>query len=181
MITVFNKLERENLLKFKGSLLDLGCGIGKVVEPFFKYGYETTLVDKDSDVLLQAQENLKKIRNDGLNTLITPIEDFKFDKLYDGIIISNVLPFQKDKENISKIIKTAFEHLNEGGFLFFSLFGTKDQWSEERRDTMTFHSKNETLSILKENPYFVSEDYGTGRTMSGGMKTWHVFYLLYIK
>lgn len=162
-------------------MLDLGCGNGKLSEPFFQSGYKVTLVDKDIDALQEAENNLKKIRENELEALNVSIEDFKFDKSYDGIIISNALPFQKSKESIIRIVQTAWEKVNKGGFFYLTLFGVNDEWAKEHVTTMTFHTKDEALSILKESPYYLSEDFGQGSTMKGGMKTWHIFSLLYIK
>ena len=64
MISLFKKLQQENLLKLNGSLLDLGCGNGKQAEPFFQFGYNTTLVDIDSETLSAAEKifyNIKKM------------------------------------------------------------------------------------------------------------------------
>ena len=182
MINLFAKLEKEKLLKEKGSLLvDLGCGNGKVSEPFFKAGYEVTLVDKDPKVLQETENNFRKIKEAGFQVINTPIEGFEFNQSYDGIILSNVLPFQKSKENIAKIINDSWNKLNHGGFLFFTLFGVNDQWAKEYAETMTFYEKGEALSILKDSPHYVSEDYGQGSTMKGDIKLWHIFSVLYIK
>lgn len=181
MIPVFKHLKKVGLLKSQRKLIDLGCGDGKISEPFFQYGYEVTLVDRDRTALSEAENNFKKIKEDGFKTFNVSIEDFSLDKSYDGIILSNVLPFQKNKETIEKIIKTAYDSLNKKGFLYFTLFGINDQWATERVDTMSFYNKEQALNLIKEPPYFISEDYGTGSTKRGEVKTWHIFYLLYIK
>lgn len=181
VINLFSKLKKENLLKQKGNLLDLGCGNGIVSEPFLKYGYRVTLVDKDVSILSEAENNLKKIKQKGFKIINSPIEQFNFSQTYDGIVISNVLPFQKDKAEIARIVMTAWEKVNNGGFFFFTLFGTEDQWAEERTDSMSFHNKEEVFTLIEKVPYFVSEDYGQGITMKGDIKIWHVFYLLYVK
>jgi SAM-dependent methyltransferase len=181
MIPLFNKLQSENLLKQKGILLDLGCGNGRVSEPFFQYGYETILVDKNAGILSEAEDRFKKIKKAGFRIVNIYIENFDFNENYDGIIMSNVLPFQKSKENVEKIVQKAFDKLNKGGFLFFTLFGTRDGWVQEHKDRMIFCEKAEAIGIIKAEPYFISEDYGQGLTMKGDIKTWHIFNLLYIK
>ncbi len=181
MISLFGKLQREKLLKTGGSLLDLGCGDGKIDEQFFKAGYDITLVDIDKEVLLKAEKNLLASGDLGLRTKNIPIEKFEFDENYDGVIISNVLSFQNNKESVNNIVKESFKHLDIGGFLFFTLFGEKDEWNNKRKD-MIFYSKSGALKIIEDQePYFVSEDYGRGITMKGDIKTWHVFHMLYIK
>lgn len=181
MIPIFKKLEKEGKLKQAGRLLDLGSGNGKVSLPFFEYGYDVTLVDKDKKVLAVAENDFSKVRESGFKTENIEIEKFDFQDSYDGIIISNVLPFQKNKENVEKVLKQAFAALNEGGFLYFTIFGLRDQWATEHAGTMTFLAKDEALNILEAIPYFTSEDYGQGSTMKGDIKTWHIFHLLYIK
>lgn len=181
MIVLFGKLQREGLLKENGILLDLGCGDGRISEPFFKYGYETILVDKDNKILSEAKNNFKKIKDGGFKTIISSVEDFNLDNSFDGIIMSNVLPFQKNKDRTEIIVKSAFDKLNKGGFLYFTLFGINDEWAQERADTMDFHTKDEALCFISKEPYFISEDYGRGSTMNGDIKTWHIFHLLYIK
>lgn len=181
MINLFAKLEREKLLKSNGTLLDLGAGNGKFSEIFFKAGYESILVDKDKEILEVAENNFKNIKSSGFKIFNSTIEDFELTETYDGIIASNALPFISSKESIAAIICNAWEHVAPGGFLYFTLFGPQDQWASERSASMSFHTKDEALAILPDQPYYISEDYGRGSTMKGGMKTWHIFTLLYIK
>jgi len=95
--------------------------------------------------------------------------------------MQNVLTFQKDKESISRIVREAWNKLNKGGFLYFTLFGADDPWSVEHADTMKFYEKDEALSILPEKPYYFSKDHGMGPMMKGGIKEWHILHFLYIK
>jgi len=159
--------------------LDLGCGNGQFSESFFRYGYEVTLVDKN-EVLSEAENNFKQIKDSGFKTVKVSIEDFVFEDSYDGIIMSNVLPFVKDKSDIQRIVRRAFEKLNDGSFLFFTVFGLQDEWNG-KYPNMTFCSKEEASDILEKSPYFLSEDYGRGSTMKGDIKTWHIFHLLYVR
>jgi len=178
MITLFKKLQSEDLLKKQGMLLDLGSGDGSVAKAFLEFGYNLTLLDKNPELLELAKKNLG---DSEIKTVNENIENFKFENKYDGIIISNVLPFVTNKEKIEEIVRNAFDNLNKGGFLFFTLFGDKDEWKDQRKDTMSFYTKEEAGRILKEIPYFQSEDYGKGKTMKGDMKTWHILYFLYLK
>lgn len=180
MIPLYKKLHQENLIKPNGAILDLGSGDGSLSLPFFKNGSSITLVDINKDALVEAQNKFQEIKSDGLETINSPIENFQYSKNYDGIIISNVLPFITNTEQITKVTSEAFTHLNQSGFLYFTLFGEKDQWKMER-DNMSFHSKDEVFKILDQKPYFVSEDFGKGATKSGAIKTWHVYSFLYIK
>ena len=181
MIPIFKKLQKEKLLKENGLILDLGCGDGNLSLPFFQIGYNATLVDVDNSSLSKARDNFEKIRNDGLQIINLPIEQFKFTEQYDGIIISNVLSFIFNKSEVSRILNLTFNSLKDGGFLFFTLFGSKDQWSKERSESMSFYNKEESLKMIERIPYFLSEDFGQGNTIKGDIKTWHIFHFLYIK
>ncbi len=132
-------------------------------------------------MLQKTEDLLRDIKDTNYQILNQKIEDFKFDQNFDGIIISNVLPFLKNKEDIKQIVNNSLTHLNKGGFLYFTLFGVNDEWAKTKGEAMSFYTKEEALNLLKEEPYFYSEDYGRGTTMKGDMKTWHVFHLLYIK
>jgi 2-polyprenyl-3-methyl-5-hydroxy-6-metoxy-1,4-benzoquinol methylase len=181
MINIFKKLQSENLLKEEGKLLDLGCGNGNVSLLFFQAGYQVTLVDKDPEALKAAELAFSKVRSDGFKIENAPIESFDFNGTYDGIILSSVLPFLKDKDEVQRIIKTAWEHLAEKGFLFVTLFGDKDSWATDRRDSMSFFTKEEAASIIDHEPYYFTEDYGHGVTRIGDAKVWHILSSLYLK
>ncbi|MEX0918751.1 MAG: class I SAM-dependent methyltransferase [Candidatus Paceibacterota bacterium] len=182
MIPLFKKLKNEKLLKADGQLIDLGGGDGRQAMDFLKYGYQVTLVDVDEGALIQAQKNFKEIAEDGYWRIENKnIQDFVFNQKYDGIIMANVLPFITDKQEIARIIKTAFRSLDESGFLYFTLFGPNDGWVTERRGKMSFYSRDESLSLLSIPPYFSSEDIGQGLTRQDKIKNWHILHFLYIK
>ncbi len=105
--------------------MDLGSGNGRVSYPFFDYGYEVTLVDKDKGALEDAKSTFDKKENGVFTIVENSIEDFSFVSKYDGIILSNVLSFQKDKDNIKRIVNSAFESINTGGFYLFHCFWAK--------------------------------------------------------
>ncbi len=169
------------MLKKHGFLADLGCGDGSVSEPFFESGYHVLLVDKDKEKLSLADGRFHKVKDNDYELINEPVEKFDFDKSFDGIIMSNILPFIHDKSEVKRIVKTAFDNLKTGGFIYFTLFGVEDEWVDIHANTMSFYSKTEALGILDKKPYFTSEDFGKGLTMKGDIKTWHIFALLYLK
>lgn len=182
MINLFQKLQSEQKLKTNGLLLDLGGAEGQKSSPFLKFGYRIILTDINDHLLDQASLNFKKIKDNDWQIINQTIQDFSFEDTYDGIIIANVLPFITDKREISRIIKAVFQSLNKSGFLYFTLFGSNDDWAIQRKDEMSFYSRDEALSILQSTtPYFFSEDIGQGLTKKGQLKNWHIFHFLYIK
>jgi SAM-dependent methyltransferase len=181
MINVFKKLEIEGLLAPAGNLLDLGSGPGKLSEPFIEHGYTATLVDKNPGVLAKARERLTARNFQAFTIKEQGMESFDFTEGYDGILISNALPFIQSKAKVTEILHQAYGALRPGGFLFFTLFGPKDQWAGEKQESMSFFDKEEAGNILESEPYYLSEDYGTGATMAGPLKRWHILHFLYIK
>lgn len=179
MIYLFQKLKQEKLIEPGDKVLDLGGGNGKFIEPFVDFGCVVTLIDKDRDVLYKTEEFFK-LKNTNIEIIHESLENFEFKNKYKGITISNVLPFIQDKEKVAEIIEKSFENLDDGGFLFFTLFGEQDEWQKLHKD-MSFWSKNDALNIMKKKPYYFSEDIGLGGTMSGELKDWHIFSFLYIK
>jgi SAM-dependent methyltransferase len=181
MINVYKKLEIEGLLKKGGALLDLGCGEGRGSEPFLQSGYTATLVDQNSDALSKAGARFGSNESYKFNLVTEDIRNFAFTTKYDGINIMNVLPFLNNKEDIKKLVSASYDSLNSGGFLFFTVFGNKDQWASEKTDSMCFYTMDEAMQIVDREPYFISEDFGKGITRKGDMKVWNVLHFLYIK
>ena len=181
MIALFPKLKVENLLKSGGSLLDLGCGNGKKIEPFVQDGYEVTFVDGDPKVLGQAQEFYSASTGDRLTFSLSQLEEYAIEGEWDGVVAINSLPFIHDKATVRRVVQNAYQHISIGGFLYFTVFGPDDGWVEARADRMSFFTVEEALSLLSTEPYYVSEDRGYGAKMSGGIKKWHIVHLLYVK
>lgn len=180
MIPLFKKLRRENLLT-GGILVDLGCGDGIVSEEFFEAGYYTILVDADVERLNAADSRFRKLKATGYQLVHEMIQRFPLPSDLGGVIISNVLPYVKSRRAARSIVRRSYASVGPRGFLYFSLFGTGDEWAAKGDASMTFYSQSEAVGLLDASPYFVSEDRGTGITTAGDFKRWHIFQLLYIK
>ena len=112
---------------------------------------------------------------------LSQLEDYSIEGEWDGVIAMNSLPFIHDKAMVRQVVQNAYEHLSAGGFLYFTVFGSDDEWAETRADRMSFFTADEARSLLSVEPYFVSEDRGYGAKMSGGIKKWHIIHFLYVK
>ena len=181
MIALFPKLKNEHLLKSGGTLLDLGCGNGKHVEPFVQEGYAATLVDKDPSVLEQARSLFPGVTGDSCTFVSSPLEGYVIEGEWDGIVAKNSLPFIHNVTVVRRTVQNSYQHLAVGGFLYFTVFGPDDEWAKTRTESMSFFTADEALAFLPVEPYYMSEDRGYGAKMSGGIKKWHIVHLLYVK
>lgn len=103
-------------LGLKGSILDLGCGIGVIGILLKKYMPElkVTMVDVNETAVALAKENSKLYHQDN-NVLVsdgfTNI-DSKFD-----VIVSNP-PIRTGKKVIYELFRQSFDYLNDDGKLY---------------------------------------------------------------
>jgi SAM-dependent methyltransferase len=150
-----------------GNVLDIGAGKGKDSVFLRDKGYEVDALDT------KIGESL----GDGINLIEGKIEEYKIEEgKYNLINANNVFPFVVDKEEIKRIIKDSVSGLKENGFLCFSLFGIKDDWSD--RDNISFWDYDEALEFISSLPvklYFKEDEEGYGLTMKGDKKWWNIY------
>ena len=118
-----NKLfEKKQLIKFsKKSLsnfdiLDLGCGGGLVCEPLARLGANITGIDFVKQNIIAAKKHAKK-SNTNIEYLHQDINNLKFKKKYDAVLILEVLEHIEDWK---KIIINVKKLLKPGGKIIIS-------------------------------------------------------------
>ena len=118
-----NKLfEKKQLIKFsKKSLsnfdiLDLGCGGGLVCEPLARLGANITGIDFVKQNIIAAKKHAKK-SNTNIEYLHQDINNLKFKKKYDAVLILEVLEHIEDWK---KIIINVKKLLKPGGKMIIS-------------------------------------------------------------
>jgi len=175
---LIKKIELEGLLSKIGKVLDLGSGQGTDALYFAKQGYEVDAVDRDITALKELQSSNLDIK---LNPIESTIEGFQFTaNAYSLIIASNSLPFLSSKEEVKRILTESAGALTDGGILYVSLFGTKDEWNGNK-EGMTFFEESEAqelISSLSLERYYQILEEGYGRTKAGGIKYWSIFKFL---
>lgn len=116
------------------SVLDLGCGNGRLSLEFAKKGIKVTGIDKINKGI--SNENFKFIQED--------IKNFKYDKKYDLIISSLILHFFK-KEGAIKIIEEMKNNTEYEGFNFLICMSNEDDCSKVKPEN--FYP---SLELLKQ-------------------------------
>jgi SAM-dependent methyltransferase len=109
-----------------GSVLELGCGTGRVMIPIARAGCSITGLDLSEHMLARCRQNLKiqptDIR-DRVHTIQADMTDFALGEQFDTIII----PFRPLQHILSlreqmACLACAHRHLREGGILAFDVF-----------------------------------------------------------
>lgn len=133
----------------KGNMLDLGIGEGRNALPFNMSGFNIDGVDISETALSRCRENL----NDNKSIINLDICDLrKYDIKRDNysiIISANVLNFFK-KSEVDGIIKNIKDGLNEGGFVYLSVFSTLEP-------KYNFLKSNKKEYEVEKNTFYIEE------------------------
>ena len=139
-----------------GSVLDLGCGSGRLCLGFAKQG--ATVLGIDVRDISSPQPNFTFIKQD--------IRDFHFEKKYDLTISSLILHFLK-KERALSILNKIKEHTPPGRFNFIVCLTNKDEYSKAKPEN--WYPSNEELvqlysdwDIMKNNSGFTDTEQHDG-------------------
>lgn len=111
------------------SILELGCGTGRILRPLAQLGHPVLGVDESPAMLARIP---------GLPTVCSPIETLRLDQTFDAVLLAstmiNVPPAQRQA-----FLATCAHHLRPGGTAVFqqnppSWFATFGQAPRERQD-----------------------------------------------
>ncbi len=109
------------------SILDIGCGTGKLSEELIKYG-DVISIDKSAEAVKFCEQR-------GLKNIIEiSIEDYKTDEQFDCVIALDVLEHCQDDQ---KAIKKIYEILKPSGIVIIFAPALKMFWG--KRDIISHH------------------------------------------
>jgi len=114
-------LEYENLFCKEWNILDVGCGDGKNALYLAKQGFENIDAFDISENAIEKIDRLCKNTAYKINTQVTSVQDFVFEKQYDLILSFGVFHFV-DKESWTKFIKMAQQNTRVGGIHIIQMF-----------------------------------------------------------
>ena len=176
---IIQQLEQSGLLSRKGKALDLGCGAGNDAIGLARAGYEVIAVDLRAYELAILESRRGKLP---VKTIQKDISDFDIEPgAYSLIAARNSLPFLR-AEDVWRVIEAMANGLKPNGILFFTLFGTRDDWSNTAG--MNFHVYEDVIESLQKMPlrvYFRSNEESYSTTQAGEMKFWQVHTFIYVR
>lgn len=115
--------QKTQSIDFKeASILDVGCGLGRIMKPFSKHFKEVVGVDINSKILeaakfyldIDSSQNMKLVNNDGRNL---PFEENTFDYVYSGGVLQHI----PDIDVVTNYFLEGMRVLKPGGILNFSV------------------------------------------------------------
>jgi trans-aconitate methyltransferase len=147
-------------------IIDLGCGDGRISEPFYNEGYSVMGIDSSLEKITTAQKIMPKA------DLI--VGDMRTTEIPHGFIVArNSLQFLKSKREVYNLIK---KNLDKS--MYFTLFGPKD---EKKNSALTW-TRKEIDKLVKEIGSVVrfSETIGASKNLLNKPRQSHIFEILRI-
>jgi ubiquinone/menaquinone biosynthesis C-methylase UbiE len=134
----------------RDSYLDLACGTGNitaVVAPYFKNCYG---IDMSNDMLLEADEKLRKLRLK-TNLVCQDMRSLNLNRKFDLITccldsLNYILSF----DDLQSIFRSVHMHLNDGGLLIFDM-NSYYKLSEIIGDNTFIHNSEDIVYIWENN------------------------------
>ncbi len=144
--------------------LELGSGAGNDLRHLVQQKFKRIdAIDREPKAAAFVPE--------GVTFTATNFEDFKFPTaIYDFVHAHFSLPFISPV-HFDKSFQRIVESLRDGGVISAVFFGLEDDWARTRKDTLTFHSREDIeklfkgfeIQVLKENRQHGTERVGEGK------------------
>lgn len=91
------------------SILELGCGTGRILRPLAALGHPVTGVDDSPDMLARVSD---------LPTLCSPIESLRLDRTFDAVLLASTM-INSDPATRLGFLATVRHHLRDDGVAVF--------------------------------------------------------------
>jgi SAM-dependent methyltransferase len=124
-------------------VLDLACGIGRLLIPLLRLGIEVDGCDISEDMLHYCQRNAKR-QGFTPNLYQQPMHAFEIPRKYKTIFICNAFDLAGSRHNDLETLQCCHAHLEEGGALIFNIQAeytlreTWDSWLSDRRKGLPY-------------------------------------------
>ncbi len=115
------------------TLLNLGCGGGKNVYNL-KRRYEVTGLDLSPAMLANARK-----LNPECTFVQGDMRDFSLPRRFDAILIDDAVAYMTSQEDLRRLFRAAYRHLEPGGVAIVSPDGTKETF--EQNETHISHAE----------------------------------------
>jgi len=142
-------------------VLEIGCGIGRILIPMSKVFGEAIGVDISEKIIQIAKDFVEKIPNcrvfKGNGTDLSIFSDNNFDFCYSYIVFQHI----PDKKIIVNYMREVSRVLKSGGLFRFQVFGDTKWKPSEYNTWMGIHfTSQEIHQIAKENKFEILEESG---------------------
>lgn len=91
------------------SLLELGCGAGRVTRPLAERGFAVTAVDESADMLAHVAGIA------GVRTVRSPIETLELDESFDAVTLASFLVHNAERGVADGMLRACRRHVRDGG------------------------------------------------------------------
>jgi SAM-dependent methyltransferase len=139
-----------------GSILELGCGTGRVFLPLARIGYKITGIDNDQAMLARLSTHLNDEPLPGALIQQADIRAFDLQRKFGLIIVPCNTFANLDDTDLNKALACVERHLEEGGVFALDLPNPFETWAFEENEL------NEPLAVFEDlesgNPVQVFAD-----------------------
>ncbi|MEV6283570.1 class I SAM-dependent methyltransferase [Kribbella sp. NPDC051770] len=87
------------------TVLELGCGTGRITRPLLAHGHQVVAVDESADMLAHVSAE----------TVCSPIETLRLDRRFDVVLMMSFLINAPDPKARERLLATCAEHVRDGG------------------------------------------------------------------
>jgi SAM-dependent methyltransferase len=122
------------------TLLELGCGVGRVTHPLVERGFRITAVD-------ESPEMLERVK--GARTVRSTIEGLELGEIFDVVMLGSILVHTGDAEVRRGMLETCRRHVADDGCV---LIQREREGAHENLPRELVHSDGFTIRKLSSDP-----------------------------
>ncbi|MEU9864125.1 class I SAM-dependent methyltransferase [Streptomyces sp. NPDC047971] len=100
------------------SLLELGCGAGRVTGPLVERGFTVTAVDESAEMLDAVRERVP-----GARTVRSPIESLRLDRRFDVVMLGSFLVHTAEHDTRQGFLESCRRHVRDDGHVLIQREG----------------------------------------------------------
>jgi len=147
--------------KFKGKILEIGAGTGRITIPLVKAGYDVTALDLAPKMLKILD---KKAKQEKIRTICADMRNFKTPEKFDATIITfrtfqHMYTVKDQLQSLTNIKK----HLKANGVLIFDVYNPnfkfilEGNWQWKKDDEMNLPGVKQKVLVEFRNRYDMAE------------------------
>ncbi|MEV4945917.1 class I SAM-dependent methyltransferase [Streptomyces sp. NPDC053755] len=106
------------------TLLELGCGAGRVTGPLVERGFAVTAVDESAEMLAAVRERVP-----GVETVLSPIEALDLGRRFDVVMLASYLVHTAEHDTRQALLETCRRHVEDDGCVLIQREG--ENWHRE--------------------------------------------------